>query len=73
MATIKKTATDIRVGEEIRSPFTSGIRGVVERISYTEKKITFHIVYTAHPDGKQYIGHKWAYSFFKTTKIVCIK
>lgn len=58
-------ATNIKIGDIIKSPYKSTSHLKVERISETPKKITFHREYVAGESK----GHKWGYTFKKTTKI----
>jgi len=64
---MKKVASEIKVGETIKSPF-SPFYGIVTEISETNKKIRFDVTFTIHPEKSQ-IGAKWGYWFFKTTKV----
>ncbi|MCK9281574.1 MAG: hypothetical protein M0P71_13190 [Melioribacteraceae bacterium] len=65
---MKTIAKDIKIGDVIKSPF-SPFWGKVIEITFTDKKITFHVDFVIHTDKSQ-IGKRWGYTFFKTTKIV---
>jgi hypothetical protein len=69
---MKTYASEVIIGDTIKSPF-SPYWGEVKSISSTEKKITFHIIYSSVPDeDSQLLGKPWQYTFFKNTKIITL-
>lgn len=63
--TMKKTASEIVIGDIIISPHTSSFFGIVDKITQSEKKINFHITFLS----KENKDEKWVYTFLKTTKV----
>jgi hypothetical protein len=63
---MKKLATEVKLGDIIKSPFSPYWGIVINIIDSGGKKIDFEVTYT-HPIDMKGMG--WTYTFFKTTKV----
>ena len=64
-----KLASEIQIGDIIKSPFSPYIGEVILIVTTSvAKKITFQVRFVKHP-YKEYLGTTWSYTFLKTTKI----
>lgn len=66
MANIKKVATEVKVGDTLKSPHSNYWGLVTKIIDDGKKKIWFVITYTSPLD---IVGKEFSYAFMKTTKV----
>lgn len=66
MANFKKLATEVKIGDTLKSPHSSYWGLVTKIIDDGGKKIWFDITYTSPID---IAGAKFNYAFIKTTKV----